>query len=266
VILNNPASTIDNAVVILGNKPLGYLVPTFDQSHAVWLGEPFSARDEKVARAKLASQLDAKEAFVVFTYNRMDRANRVLKRYGMPATAGENCLIFATRYPPPMLLCSAVPATNLHIVRVGRPWTVPLDWTGFSAQEDWGVWTQGAETKMVFKLNQPVTQDLALTIHGKALVTDTHGQRLTVTVNGRLVDRQVLTTASPRPKPVPLAAKILGDRDTVEIVLHMPDAASPLELGLGNDARLLGLGIRWVALHPADRRLDLRSAAEDATD
>lgn len=250
---NNPAAIISNSVIILGDRPLGYLVPTFNLSNTAWLGAPFSSPDREVAMRKLNSQLDEREAFVVDIYGKVDKANSVLQRYGMPETAGDNCLVFTTNAGPEIILCSAVPPTNFQVVRLNRPWTIPSTWSGFSVQEKWGSWTVGTEARMVFKLNRPITQDLEMTINGKALVTNTHRQRLSVAVNGHLVDRQVLDVASPSPKPVPIPAGILGNNEMVVIELNLPDAAAPKKLGINDDGRLLGLGVRWVAIHPANR-------------
>ena len=78
-------------------------------------------------------------------------------------------------------------------------------------------------------------------------------QDVEILVNDRLVARWEFTlTDAQGERTALIPADIARLRTPLSLVFRMPDATSPLSLGLSSDARLLGLGLQWLTLGAAD--------------
>ena len=71
-------------------------------------------------------------------------------------------------------------------------------------------------------------------------------QRLQVRLNGHEIANETLTNAGLYKRAWPIAPGALAARNELELL--MPDAESPLHLGVGTDERLLGLSVRNLQL------------------
>lgn len=123
---------------------------------------------------------------------------------------------------------------------------------GWAAAESWGSWTNAS----VAKLTVPFLP--AEMVAGKKwLIFDVHGffggelksQQVSVYLNGQFVTQWFFDSKKNQGhRRVPLAI-ILGDNmhnkkfSILNIEFHITNARSPTELGLGGDARKLGLGL-----------------------
>ncbi|WP_090190232.1 MULTISPECIES: hypothetical protein [unclassified Duganella] len=116
--------------------------------------------------------------------------------------------------------------------------------TGFSGQEQGGAWTYVREAQIRcprLKVHGKAPRHLEL----KALAfrADLSRQRVTLSADG--LPPQQAVYAGSQHQIVTLPLRDTGD-DEVEIRLDMPDAVSPVALGLGPDSRVLGLFVRGV--------------------
>lgn len=115
---------------------------------------------------------------------------------------------------------------------------------GWSSPENWGTWSTGRRATLVFALDHVPAGDLVMTLEAQAFV-NRRQPRQAVEVRANGVVLQTLVYERPqdvetRRVAIPHGA-VRGERLVVEFVL--PDAASPRELGLGDDGRKLGLGL-----------------------
>jgi hypothetical protein len=115
---------------------------------------------------------------------------------------------------------------------------------GWSAPEDWGMWSTGPKAQLLLPLAEAPRHDVILTLYGQAFVNRRHEQQqVDVMVNG--VAQQSLLYNRRRKNDIRSiripAAAVQGGQVLVE--LRFPDAASPRELGLSDDDRKLGLGL-----------------------
>ena len=107
---------------------------------------------------------------------------------------------------------------------------------GFSKNEGIQTWTSGNDAEMLFRLPE-VPGDLILNLrHGSYNGTQT----VEVWVNDQLVETYSATGSVNRSVLIP-AGIITGTE--LRLRLHLPDAASPYELGSGTDTRLLALSM-----------------------
>jgi len=144
----------------------------------------------------------------------------------------------------------------LWCVNMNCPFVIPRHWQGFSLPESWGTWTVGPQAKLCFGLSVAPQSDVEFCIKGHALVTARHNQRLTIEVNGQVMDSMILSAESPAPMPIRIPRAVLESDDVVEVVIGTPDAVSPKALGINEDERVLGIAIESInvqAVQGSDR-------------
>jgi hypothetical protein len=116
---------------------------------------------------------------------------------------------------------------------------------GWSRPEDWGVWSIGAKAVVGFIAPQP-TEDMVLELGEFRAYA---GQPVDVVVNGEALyhfsnDDPVKSVS------IPVAKALLAKKSPIIIEFLTPRSTSPLSRGLGDDGRLLGIGLHTLALMP----------------
>lgn len=112
---------------------------------------------------------------------------------------------------------------------------------GWAHMESWGCWSDGDIATLCFQA--PVLADAELVLYLRVHAYLPPGrvfQRVAVRVNGRLV--LCWKVRGLDSFPIPLHREYLGDSDSYDITLHLPDAEQPSAWGR-RDSRRLGLGL-----------------------
>lgn len=119
---------------------------------------------------------------------------------------------------------------------------------GWSYPEYWGVWNQDWTAKLAFHLENEPRHDLTLTLDFTLFLAEAHPtQSLSLSLNGRRIHNRVFTRDSAAsPWTVTLPRGLLQDFNILR--LTMPDARSPLSLGLSNESRPLAIGLKSLRL------------------
>jgi hypothetical protein len=124
---------------------------------------------------------------------------------------------------------------------------------GWSGQEEWGTWTDGAEAalKIPFKAaNIPVGHDLELAIEANAFGNHRHPrQNARLIINDEPVAEFSVDVADGvKAITVKIPRHIAVKRHPVSVVLRLDDATSPKALEVSDDPRNLGIGLRRMVL------------------
>jgi len=122
----------------------------------------------------------------------------------------------------------------------------PPIWPGWAAAEKWGTWSDGDSALLLLALSSTPKNDLELLIHGHAFLTHKHpSQEVDVLVNGHYLDTLVYDLLSNGGVRVVKIPKALALEKNAQLLIrfNFKNPISPAELGLGTDARRLGLGI-----------------------
>lgn len=117
--------------------------------------------------------------------------------------------------------------------------------TGFSGQEQGGAWTYVHEAQIRcprIKVNGKSPRYLE--VKALAFRADVASQRVTLSADGLPPQQVVYRSNQHQIVTLPLRDT---DDEEVEIRLSMPEAVSPLQLGLSADSRVLGLFVRGIA-------------------
>jgi glycosyltransferase involved in cell wall biosynthesis len=117
--------------------------------------------------------------------------------------------------------------------------------TGWSAAEDWGIWSDGpfATLRLPISEHRGIWRaNFTFTTFGK------QGTEVTVNVGGDL--ESLLTTWSvPTNQTVQKYLQLDSRCTDVVLQFSFPDASSPFELGISGDRRRLGIGLISLDLH-----------------
>jgi hypothetical protein len=143
----------------------------------------------------------------------------------------------------------AAEAAKLHrVVTPGRH-SVGLDGDGgsvlgegWSKRETWGAWSQLPEATLVLPCTQ--TGHSTLTLYLRPF----HKQSISVATGAGVLWRGAITVAD-QAVSLQLGPDSCIDKRRI-ITLSMPDAVSPLQLGMSNDTRMLGVGLSAWDLQP----------------
>ncbi|EWY36018.1 hypothetical protein N825_31850 [Skermanella stibiiresistens SB22] len=124
---------------------------------------------------------------------------------------------------------------------------------GWSAQEDWGTWTDGDAASLRLSLAAPANpghSHARLRLDVSAFGAGTHpSQTAKVMVNGETVGEFTVDAAGGwRSISLEIPMGLIARRHPVKISFALPDAISPFELGVSSDKRKLGLGLRALSL------------------
>ena len=120
---------------------------------------------------------------------------------------------------------------------------------GWGGKESWGFWTNGGDASLAFRLPGRSRTDLLLEADAIAFATPTHSQMVEVFANNIKVGEWSFSVSKPpTTQRLVIPAKALGNSEILTIRFHLPDAISPREVGVNEDRRVLGLGLRSVLL------------------
>lgn len=121
---------------------------------------------------------------------------------------------------------------------------------GWSTPESWGTWSEGRQAQIVLRITPEAR---SVVIDAMAFILPQHpAQRVVVSLNGEQVLSARLTQAQGNHLQIPISAAIrqrLAVDDQVTIELQLPDAISPQQLGLNDDARVMGLGLQRLLVN-----------------
>lgn len=120
---------------------------------------------------------------------------------------------------------------------------------GWGRVEDWGTWSEGPEAEVVLRIPPEAR---ALLIEAAAFVQPSHTrQRVEVSINGVAALATQFNRLQDNTLELPLTAAIretMGADGRVRVQFHLPDAISPKALGLGNDERVMALGLKSLVV------------------
>ena len=169
-------------------------------------------------------------------------------------------------------LCGALPETGRVALVRGQGWhIVPLqaaetvlsvDFSrledgrylakGWSAQENWGVWSAARAAELTFDLPQPAEGGLRLDVEAQAFLPALDDSlAIPVEVDGHPVAewRYSFKDRSLRPpRSLWIPAALAAGKQRITVTFRLDAAKSPKELGLSGDVRVLGLGLRRATL------------------
>lgn len=118
---------------------------------------------------------------------------------------------------------------------------LPILLAGWSSPEDWGIWTKSFEAGLLVPYVDHHKKHLVLNV--RALISAKHPlQKVSVLLDGVFQKTFELTKGEGNLLKIDLAALPTSSKHfVVELKIHNP--VSPNELGLGEDARKLGVGL-----------------------
>jgi hypothetical protein len=126
--------------------------------------------------------------------------------------------------------------------------------SGWSAPESWGTWTAAryAEIKMDPRELPNAPGGIQLRFQANVLVNARHPhQRVKVTLNGAsVVSYDATYPASSITINVPVSAEVISRARMLMIGFELPDAVAPKDIGLGDDGRLLAIGLTSLTAYP----------------
>jgi SAM-dependent methyltransferase len=115
---------------------------------------------------------------------------------------------------------------------------------GWSVQEPWGTWTDGAEADIYFLIEEPLEAGAVLTASVSAFVAPLHPAiRVEVECNGEPIAVWVLDRSEGIEKSAIIRPGIINKGRSLRVCFRIYHPASPYGLGQSADRRLLGLGI-----------------------
>lgn len=126
---------------------------------------------------------------------------------------------------------------------------------GWSAPEDWGVWSDEGSATLAFVLAEPVADEvLSLELDARLLVLagEPTPPTLEVVANGATVGRWTPDDGSFHELSWDLPGSLVPPSGQLELVLRVSPMRTPAELGLGQDRRTLGIALRSLRLGPKD--------------
>jgi glycosyl transferase family 4 len=125
---------------------------------------------------------------------------------------------------------------------------------GFSIPEDWGMWTDGSMAIALFRVGKSCGLHAEFVVH--PFVPDKKRElSVGVTVNGLLLDTWHFRgpdSIAPRTRRLRIPKEIVGEDGAIWLAFAIKDTRSPKQLGLSEDSRLLGLGLRGLTLRACD--------------
>jgi hypothetical protein len=133
---------------------------------------------------------------------------------------------------------------------------------GWSALEPTGVWTDGARAGLVVRLTDGVAEDAELVLGVAPFVAQAHpALEVEASAGGeRLATRVFRHGEAPRVLRIPLPPSVRGPGGRTVVELGFDAPARPVDLGLGDDTRRLGLQLRWLMMRKSTRRATLSDA------
>jgi hypothetical protein len=117
---------------------------------------------------------------------------------------------------------------------------LPNGWA--DSTENWGVWTAGKGATLRLQLPTAKVEELHLDV--RAFVNQqAPTQMVDVSIDGRPMKSQLLNNFEGNRMVIPIPEQA-SDKKWIDITFALPNARSPKSLGMGEDERILGLGLK----------------------
>ncbi|MDR1159416.1 MAG: alkaline phosphatase family protein [Syntrophomonadaceae bacterium] len=118
--------------------------------------------------------------------------------------------------------------------------------TDLSGKEQWGQWTDGKVGAMSILLSALPKSDITVSVEGRLYKPNglIDHQTVRITANGQFIEEQKLTSGD---WSFVIPKEYVADRN-LRLSFEYPDAASPFELGLSKDKRMLAVGYTTMTL------------------
>jgi hypothetical protein len=136
---------------------------------------------------------------------------------------------------------------------------------GWSTLEQTGVWTDGEKASLVLKQTDLAPEAAELVLAVSAFVTPDHPE-LKVEVSAldeQLAGRVFRQGEAQRLLRIPWPAAAAAQAGRTLFELCLSDPARPVDLGLGDDVRRLGLHLEWLMVRKRTLRATLRDAIRE---
>lgn len=122
----------------------------------------------------------------------------------------------------------------------------PFLGVGWSGKEEWGRWTDASRAFVGFRLeNVPARNDLTLELRGHLFRPE---QRISIFLNNQVLGTFSATDFKKEALTAPLPRDTLRHENLIEV--QIVDPVSPKDLGLSEDNRKLGLGVKSMLIRP----------------
>jgi hypothetical protein len=124
-----------------------------------------------------------------------------------------------------------------------------LSHSGWAWPEDWGVWSIAPSASLTLPVSLANKNAQMLIIKVRAFIAPTHPtQRFEIWVNGKHKQDEVIKQGPDNLLKLPLSKVELASPN-LEIELKLSNPIRPKDVGVGDDKRLLGLGIESVIFY-----------------
>ena len=156
---------------------------------------------------------------------------------------------FWQRYPPPGSREYEFKLDNAIVFNTGSNDAELVQGWGWSPPEKNFTWTNGKMASLVFPIEAP-EQDLILTVklHPFIVPGKLDHQQVNVIINDKPIDQWLFSEGGQQEKTI-LIPKDLLSQGKLNIVFETPDAKSPKELGISEDARELAIAIYSMTMN-----------------
>lgn len=119
---------------------------------------------------------------------------------------------------------------------------------GWSNPEDGYTWTDGKEAELLLNIPE-IKSDLTMKVSLMPLVSPgkLEKQRVKIVINNKEMAIWTISDPSPSEKEIKIPkSEIKGS--TLKITFQLPDAVSPVSIGMNEDPRVLGIQVRAITL------------------
>lgn len=124
---------------------------------------------------------------------------------------------------------------------------------GWTQADDFCTWSNALQARLLIRTNQTTDFRLRMTLHSLPF-TDHAGQMVVIRTSGGTTLSHRFRAAGEAVLDVPVTSTDLVGNTLLEIEIETDLLQTPAALGMGNDHRLLGVGLRSVELLVPDRR------------
>jgi len=121
-------------------------------------------------------------------------------------------------------------------------------WYGWAAASQPYRWTNRPHAAISFHLDVPAASQLEMNLEPFIVQLALPKQRVTIQLNGTTLTTWDLTEGQIQTRSVDLPLALL--RSDNVLTFDLPDAKSPVTLGVGEDTSLLAINVRWLQILP----------------
>lgn len=121
---------------------------------------------------------------------------------------------------------------------------------GWFSVEEAGVWSQGCEATIDFRLSQAAEAIFAISAEARCLASPERAVRLSVVVNSVVVGTEEFRDSEYRTLHYIVDQHISADDRAYVVLMHCDRLSSPADCGVSSDTRELGVHVRCFAARP----------------